>query len=284
MAETVINKNQTGSGIWTSDNLVGGTNITIAQKQVANSTLGLFHFDTLDSTNSAPASNYTVFSIPNIWRASLVDGKFSNAIRINSTYDQGITFLTDNNATASDDYTLDFWIKPVQTTSGTWINFGPGTVPGSFYINNNTISYYDIARNINVAVQSNIDNTTWYHLAIELYKSSTYYYIDGTMVAALAYTASQKPDGKGIFLVRLQTNSIADLDEVRISNVARYKGQDFSVPTAPYIIDTPPAVYEINNTQDLSSKQDILTSATGYDETKTQVLKNVNGTLTWVDE
>lgn len=27
-----------------------------------------------------------------------------------------------------------------------------------------------------------------------------------------------------------------------------------------------------------------LTSITGYDATKTQVLKNVEGTLTWVDE
>lgn len=35
---------------------------------------------------------------------------------------------------------------------------------------------------------------------------------------------------------------------------------------------------------DLSGKQDVLTSITGYDATKTQILKNVSGTLTWVDE
>lgn len=35
---------------------------------------------------------------------------------------------------------------------------------------------------------------------------------------------------------------------------------------------------------DLSGKQDDLTGITGYDATKTQILKNVNGTLTWVDE
>lgn len=34
----------------------------------------------------------------------------------------------------------------------------------------------------------------------------------------------------------------------------------------------------------VSTKQDLLTRATGYDATKTQILKNVQGTLTWVDE
>ena len=32
------------------------------------------------------------------------------------------------------------------------------------------------------------------------------------------------------------------------------------------------------------NKQNVLTSVTGYDATKTQVLKNVNGTLQWIDE
>ena len=34
----------------------------------------------------------------------------------------------------------------------------------------------------------------------------------------------------------------------------------------------------------INGKQTDLTKATGYDATKTQVLKNVEGTLTWVTE
>ena len=34
----------------------------------------------------------------------------------------------------------------------------------------------------------------------------------------------------------------------------------------------------------ISGKQNNITTITGYDATKTQTLKNVNGTLTWVDD
>lgn len=34
----------------------------------------------------------------------------------------------------------------------------------------------------------------------------------------------------------------------------------------------------------LAPKSDLYKTYTGYDETKTQVLKNINGTLTWVEE
>ena len=42
--------------------------------------------------------------------------------------------------------------------------------------------------------------------------------------------------------------------------------------------------YVISIDDILDGKQGILSESTGYDATKTQILKNVNGTLTWVDE
>ena len=36
--------------------------------------------------------------------------------------------------------------------------------------------------------------------------------------------------------------------------------------------------------ESLAPKSDLYKTYTGYDETKTQVLKNINGTLTWVEE
>lgn len=51
--------------------------------------------------------------------------------------------------------------------------------------------------------------------------------------------------------------------------------------------DVPANVYTKDNLvagKDISGKQDLLSTATGYDASATQVLKNVNGVLTWVDE
>lgn len=54
---------------------------------------------------------------------------------------------------------------------------------------------------------------------------------------------------------------------------------NYDVPTAPYVLTD-------NSLADLhdSTKQNDLTTITGYDSSKTQVLKNVQGVLTWVDE
>ena len=43
-----------------------------------------------------------------------------------------------------------------------------------------------------------------------------------------------------------------------------------------------PDVYKVSATK--KYVDDKVTTYSGYDATKTQVLKNVNGTLTWVDE
>ena len=41
------------------------------------------------------------------------------------------------------------------------------------------------------------------------------------------------------------------------------------------------AIIDDNNGSDTSS---IFSSITGYDESKTQILKNINGVITWVNE
>lgn len=33
-----------------------------------------------------------------------------------------------------------------------------------------------------------------------------------------------------------------------------------------------------------TNKQDILNTITGFDNTKTQILKNINGVIQWIDE
>ena len=48
MAETILNKNQAGSGIWTSDTLIAGDNISITQvvnPVIDEHTVELYHFD-----------------------------------------------------------------------------------------------------------------------------------------------------------------------------------------------------------------------------------------------
>lgn len=57
----------------------------------------------------------------------------------------------------------------------------------------------------------------------------------------------------------------------------------YSIPTGNSSIGTYLPTYD-NNPSTKKYVDDLPTTYTGYDATKTQVLKNINGTLTWVDE
>ena len=145
-------------------------------------------------------------------------------------------------------------------------------------------------------------DNNFHHIAICKAASSSsncYYFIDGVLKDTISFT----PDsGIGFSEFDGYTGNNSDVDELRISNVCRWT-EDFEVPDAPYepasgsnpmvintIVDTAlsstsknPVQNKVINTA-LDGKQAALTTATGYDATKTQVLKNINGVLTWVDE
>ena len=155
----------------------------------------------------------------------------------------------------------------------------------------------------NKSISSTPNDENWHHIAF--CKAETgdnlYYFIDGVLKNTVSVRAS---DLSSSFRLTdfYSLGSYAQMDELRISNICRWT-EDFEVPDAPYqaasgsnpmainaIVDDAlsstsknPVQNKVINTA-LSGKQAALTTATGYDATKTQVLKNINGVLTWVDE
>lgn len=266
-------------GVYAHNNLIAGNNISITQVEkpvIDSNTVELLHFndDALDSisNNILSTSSYLLYS----------NGKFgkagSNSTNHTAQFTAPVSFTKGNSY-----YTIDCWIS--SNASGNYnrilrlifssamdcINFGTNSVEIFRMFNNGS---QDVT--VNYPNNITLDVGVWHHFALVGNGNQTLMFFDGKLFYSTFYTAGNESIAFYGFSGRM------DVDELRVSNIARWTS-DFTPYTEPY----GPAgatQYQINNTQDISSKQDALTTATGYDATKTQVLKNVNGTLTWVDE
>ncbi len=306
MAETKISKTQTGSGIWTSTNLTAGTNISfsqVLQPIIDEHTIGLWHFETTSA--QAQESGYypnEVADSPLVFNYynQAVSGKTSytttsyakfgsmswSGVETNSYATLG-KFLSGSYSVGQGDFTVDYWFNHVnQYTSSDkypWII--------GLRLSTSSSGNFTLQPNINeayVAYPSNTTSTlsnlktplqTWHHFAIERWNGVAYMYYDGTKIAQTELTTSI--DLNNVFnYYDAKNQRWVMFDELRISNVARYQGQNFTPFDRPYSFGGDP-IYRVNNTLDISGKQDALTGATGYDATKNQVLKNATGTLEW---
>ena len=291
MAETTINKNQTGSGIWTSDSLIAGNNISITQVQkpeIDANTVGLYHFndsfkDEISGNNATPY-NAAYFSY--------TTGKFGNAIYCNQNLSSvGYSKITlVNPASNTNSYTIDFWIYLNNSYANLGLYQNPGatsTLGLGFYTSDNSVriqsGFNGGGDTIKIDSISDIVSYSWFHVAYSYDNTNNtiYLFINGKMVWSLS--GGYAPLSISSIYMGAYQKEYFRLDEFRISNVVRWTS-DFTPFTQPYQAAVGEPQYQVNNTLDISGKQDILTGATGYDASKTQVLKNVNGTLTWVDE
>lgn len=272
MAETALSKKQLGSGIWTEDSLIAGNNISITQVEkpvIDENTIELYHFDdsVIDSISSNSWTSDTL---------SYSDGKFTKALYALNAWRKGTPQTT---LSYTQSFTIDFWVKRSEASG-----------EAQFCLNSSASSYIDFTDNY-IAVSNDISsssipypnsqpisNTEWHHFALvnDTTTGKMYAFWDG--IKALEKQTSTSFINEGFYGLLFYIV----IDELRISNIARWTS-DFTPYSQPYAA-AGATQYQINNTQDISSKQDALTTATGYDATKTQVLKNVNGTLTWVDE
>lgn len=285
MAETKITKTNVAKGIWSEDNLIAGTDISIQQVPqplIDDNTIGLWHFDNNDN-NAIENSSLEINS--NINRAQFsyptdIKKFGTSSIRIRPTATSSSAgwpnFIKNLPST---DLTVDLWVRTLESgITNYWAISLEGS--GSTDIGHKFFNIYSSRITIpNQGVSIDFEPETWVHLAIEVMGTKFYHYINGVKVYECTRTGTVTRFYFGYQTAYLNTW----IDELRISNVARYQGQDFTPFELPYSNDGNPQ-YKINNTKDISGKQDVLTTATGYDATKTQVLKNVNGTLTWVDE
>ena len=259
MSTTKINKVQAGEGIWTADNLVAGTNISITQIEkpvIDANTLGVWHFDN-DFNNAVQSSQYT-FTEASKTYVSFATPKFgSNGLEIRTSDGSSAQrkIITFPEYVGTNNITVDWWLY---YTDGNAAEFGLGDNyrPYGF-----TISYYgtsDVARAFYSNSQyvslnsSQFVYNSWNHMAIERANGYARWYVNGKLIHSQQDTNNLSSVNS--FYAYGSTSS--NIDELRISNVGRYQGQDFTPYSQPYTAAGGPAQYQINNTKadpDLSS-------------------------------
>lgn len=82
-------------------------------------------------------------------------------------------------------------------------------------------------------------NSTWHHVAVERYGSAINIFVDGVLVKSGAVSGALRNDGTRNFRVGRwddgNSGIVGNVDELRFAvGEARYKGQNFSIPTAAY--------------------------------------------------
>lgn len=209
------------------------------------------------------------------------DGKFTGTNAILTKQYKGFTVTGDKTKLnlGSGDFTLSFWIKSTANSYNdyNYILYSNGSTfitPKQIYYNNNLIF-----SDTNVSYDGE-----FHYVCYARHNNSLYRFVDGTRTKKVTYSGNiDFSDIARIATITSSygTNQDAYVQELLLTNTCDYDDDTttISVPTAPYVLTD-------NSLADLhdSTKQDVLTSITGYDSSKTQVLKNVQGVLTWVDE
>jgi hypothetical protein len=82
-------------------------------------------------------------------------------------------------------------------------------------------------------------DNAWHHVTVERYGSTLYIYKDGQIIGSTAVSGSVSNNGgRNLRTTRWDDGGsgfLGNIDELRITNgAARYKGQNFSIPTAAY--------------------------------------------------
>lgn len=316
MAQTKIANNQLQldtDSFYTQDNLIAGKSIEIAEYVnpyvIDENTVGLWHFD--GSLVDEISGNSITSGDSRGVEYCETEGKFKftkslYGINRTSTSGQGYSrqWRFPSTFTFTSGWSVDFWCTCTSEQSG-YIQFHCTTYGAQvIQLQVGKVSSQVWSSLISTHNIENLPDGGLHHIAFCSNGSSLYYFIDGSLKNTIDISAHTQVNYNVMNVA--QTNqyyaNVATVDELRISNVCRWT-EDFEVPDAPYepasgsnpmainaIVDSSlsstsknPVQNKVINTA-LSGKQAVLTTATGYDATKTQVLKNINGVLTWVDE
>ena len=251
MAETLVNKNQEGEGIWTSDNLVAGSGISISQVPqpvIDENTVELLH---LNDNTTDEISNTDVYSSGGT--LSYSDGKFGKCLSVSGSQ---ATFTNQTDfKPGSDSYTIDYWFRGNSSISYPY----PGVQLQS--TNTNGQIYFTSTTSMTMGPQLTGSGSSktftipsvagkWVHIAyVHNLGDKDYLFLNGSLLES--WTRTYNYNGIG-FLGVLAGSAV---DEVRVSNVARWTS-DFTPFTVPYAASSGPTQYAINNTKadpDLSS-------------------------------
>lgn len=273
MAETTLNKNQAGVGIWTQDTLKAGNDISIVQKTnpyvIDSHTLACFHFnnnakDEVSGDSCYVASGFTIYynDLSNKYKFGGYSlkadrGGSYSGLRVYLPHDFTLTEFTIDYWTYGRDYFTLFSSDMEGLTTQGNITAGTGLVLGT-----NKVQYKTRSGDSDILINSSAplpDSSTMHHYAVcRDSNGMMYYYRDGSFIAK----GDSSAKFSSINIASMWNAYAYNIDELRISDVCRwgaeYESTGFTVPTEEYATSSTSDWYEINNT-----KQDELPSQTG---------------------
>ena len=238
MAETKIGRAQTDADIFNGGTVFGGGTVSITEKWsdagIDEHTLGMWHLNG-NKNNEVADSPYTMRS------DSSYDFTYDNTYSVSpfGSYVNGgggtnYSLFSGNQSTYYPSFTIDFRI----------INVGSNSTGRSLELlksSDNTTSYKITYIQKNKYVFSK--SGTYYmdpitmtqgenaHIAAESYNGTIYFYWNGQIVWSdpHSYNVVTNTMGNGTSAI------LYPFQELRISNTARYQGQNFTPPTTQYV-------------------------------------------------
>lgn len=187
-------------------------------------TLGVWHFN--GNTDNAVVDSQYQFDTSSSVVIYNDNGKFGQSAFINSNTSSKIITFPANIGTSP--FCYDFWINHISGGSTMYIGLGDNYYGNGFTVTNNTLkvcygnpSFYTVP---------GFSNNSWHHIAFEYTNGHRYWYYDGQLVYSATYSGGV--DKNCFYFSNNDANNL--IDELRLSNIGRYNGNNFTPSNSPY--------------------------------------------------
>ena len=186
----------------------------------------------VEVTNSAPLFQFTTEGNAQL---STAQAKFGTAsLELDGTDDYIET--TTNLDLSSTDFTIDLWIRPDNVTGykGIWQS-GTSTTMQSYLLGNAV--YWSVNPSTIITTAVTVNANEWTMLSYERQGNTHRIYKNGTLADTVS-TGNKQDNGP----FSIGKNGFGDfngyIDEVRVSDIARYTGSSFTEPTSEFEFDS----------------------------------------------
>jgi len=210
----------------------------------------------VEVTNSAPLFQFTTEGNAQL---STAQAKFGTASLLLDGTDDYIE-TTTNLDLSSTDFTIDLWIRPDNVTGykGIWQS-GTSTTEQSYLLGSTV--YWTVNPSTIITTSVTVSAGVWTMLSYERQGNTHRIYKNGTLADTVS-TGNKQDNGP----FSIGKNGFGDfdgyIDEVRVSNIARYSGSSFTEPTSEFEFDSNTNVLihldGANGSTDIKSADDTL--------------------------
>jgi len=186
----------------------------------------------VEVTNSAPLFQFTTQGNAQL---STAQAKFGTASLLLDGTDDYIE-TTTNLDLSSTDFTIDLWIRPDNVTGykGIWQS-GTSTTEQSYLLGNTV--YWTVNPSTIITTSVTVSAGVWTMLSYERQGNTHRIYKNGTLEDTVS-TGNKQDNGP----FSIGKNGFGDfngyIDEVRVSDIARYTGSSFTEPTSEFEFDS----------------------------------------------